>query len=154
MPSSKLWELNICPTPTAHANAAVGSTSPADLVAFAHAALFSPALSTLAEALRHGHIPEFAGLTLDALRKYPPQSEAMIKGHLDQTRMNQHSTQPPSDAPTSSPPLDMDAFPPALNHGDRTHFCYAAMIAPTGQTHMDLTGNSSLPQVLETITYS
>jgi len=82
-PSSKLWELSIRPTPTAHANTAVGSASTADLIAFAHAALFSPSLSTLAEALHRGHLPKFAGLTLDALQKYPPQSEAMIKGHLD-----------------------------------------------------------------------
>jgi len=146
-PASKLWELNIRPTPTAHAhaNAAVGSASPANLVAFAHAALFSPALSTLAEALHRGHIPKFAGLTLDALRKYPPQSEAMIKGHLDQTRMNLRSTKPPSKTTSSSPPHDTDAFPPALEHGDRTHFCYATMIAPTGQTHMDLTGKFISP---------
>jgi len=70
-PSSKLWELDIHPTSTAWANAAVGSVSTADLVTFAHAALFSPALSTLAEALHRGLLPEFAGLTLDALRKYP-----------------------------------------------------------------------------------
>jgi len=144
-PSSKLWELNIRPTPTAHANAAVGSASPADLIAFAHAALFSPVLSTLAEALHHGHIPEFAGLTLDALQKYPPQSEAMIKGHLDQTHMNQRSTKLPSKTASSSPPHNTDAFPPALEHGDHTHFCYAAMIAPAGQTHMDLTGKFVAP---------
>jgi len=144
-PTSKLWELNISPTPAAHANTAVGRASTADCVAFAHASLFSPALSTLAEALRRGHLPEFAGLTLDALRKYPPQSEAMIKGHLDQTRMNQHSTQPPPDSSVSSPPLDTDAFLPALDNGDRTHFCYAATIAPTGQTHMDLTGKFITP---------
>jgi len=86
-PATKLWELDVQhPSPTFHANTALGSATAADLVAFAHAALFSPALSTLEEALRRGHVPEFAGLTLSTLRKYPPISEAMIKGHLDQTR--------------------------------------------------------------------
>jgi len=64
---TKLWELDIQPTAmlTTHkANAAMDSATPAELVAFAHAALFSPALSTLAKALRRGHLPEFAGLTL------------------------------------------------------------------------------------------
>jgi len=64
---TKLWELYIQPaaTPTTHkANAAMGSATPAELVAFAHTALFSPALSTLAKALRRRHLPEFAGLTL------------------------------------------------------------------------------------------
>jgi len=49
-----LWELDIQLTalpPTHCANATIGSTIPADLVVFAHTALFSPALSTLAEAL-------------------------------------------------------------------------------------------------------
>jgi len=86
---SKLWELNICPPPTASTNAALGTASTADLVAFAHAALFSPALSTLEEALCQGHLPEFAGLTLASLQKHPPLSDATIKGHLDQTQMNQ-----------------------------------------------------------------
>jgi len=64
---TKLWELDIqlAAMPTTHkANAAVGSATPAELVAFAHAALFSPTLSTLAKALCRGHLPEFAGLTL------------------------------------------------------------------------------------------
>jgi len=72
---------------TAHqhaANAATSTASPANLVAFAHAAMFSPAISTLAEALRCSHLPEFVGLTLQQLLKHPPQSIAMIKGHLDQ----------------------------------------------------------------------
>jgi len=66
MQTSKLWELNIQPpTPATHlVNAAIGGASPADLVAFAHVALFSPVLSTLAEALCWGHLTKYAGLTL------------------------------------------------------------------------------------------
>jgi len=84
---TKLWELDIQPAamPTTHkANDAMGSTTPAELVAFAHAALFSPALSTLAKALRRGHLPEFASLTLQRLHQHPPQSIAMMQGHMDQ----------------------------------------------------------------------
>jgi len=65
------------------ANAAIGSTTPTDLVAFAHTALFSPALSTLAEVLQWGHLPEFACQTLKWLHKHPPQSIAMMQGHMD-----------------------------------------------------------------------
>jgi len=71
-PASKLWELDICPQVQHHANTALGSATAADLVAFAHAALFSPVLSTLEEALRCGHVPEFAGLSLQSLQKQPP----------------------------------------------------------------------------------
>jgi len=46
--------------------------------------MFSPALSTLTEALQHRYLPEFAGLTLEHLQKHPPQSIAMLKGHMDQ----------------------------------------------------------------------
>jgi len=84
---TKLWQLDIQPTgtPMTHmANAAIGSTMPADLVAFAHATLFSPALSTLAKALCQGHLPKFAGLTLKQLCRHPPQSIAMMQGHMDQ----------------------------------------------------------------------
>jgi len=90
-PTTKLWQLDIRPLDH-QAHAAIGSPTMADLVAFAHAAMFSPALSTLEAALQCGHLPEFAGLTLQCLRQHPPQSIAMIKGHLDQMRQNQQST--------------------------------------------------------------
>jgi len=113
-PTSKLWELDIRPPMPHQANTALGSANVADLVAFTHAALFSPAMSTLEEALRRGHVPDFAGLSLQTLQKHPPLSNATIKGHLDQTRQNLRSTKttPPFD-PTPEPP-DIDAFPPAI----------------------------------------
>lgn len=99
---SRLWHVDLAPTcpttsdagptttdqhvPTAdqHCLGAIGSATPADLVAFAHASLFSPALPTLAKAIDKGFLTNFPGLTAKALRKYPPQSYAMVKGHLDQ----------------------------------------------------------------------
>jgi len=71
-PETKLWELDVHQPLTLHANAAIGSATATDLVAFAHAALFSPALSTLEEALLWGHVPEFASLTLQSFRKHAP----------------------------------------------------------------------------------
>jgi hypothetical protein len=65
------------------------SAKPTDLVAFSHAALFSPPLTTLAEALCKDYLIGFPGLTKDMLAKYPPQSMATIKGHLDQSRTRQ-----------------------------------------------------------------
>ena len=102
-PSTRLWHLDLTPSaslssaslpaevpvPVQEAsNAAIGSATPAQLVAFAHAALFSPALSTLEQALRKNFIPHFPGLSLELLRKYPPSSIPMVKGHLDQVRKN------------------------------------------------------------------
>ncbi len=67
-------------------NAAVSVTTPASLVAFAHAALFSQAPSTLDRALELKLLPEFPGLTRDLLRKYPPASIATAQGHTYQAR--------------------------------------------------------------------
>ncbi len=83
-PTSKLWEPEIQPPTPTRANTAIGSAAPADLITFAHAALFSPALSTLEDALQCSHLPPIAGLTLDTLHRYPLVSTASIKGHLDQ----------------------------------------------------------------------
>jgi len=64
------------------------STSPANLVlAFAHATLFSPVLSTLEEALNHDHVPKFVGLMLQMLqKKHLPQSTTTIKWSNTWTR--------------------------------------------------------------------
>jgi len=50
----------------------IGAASPANLVAFAHSALFSPVLSTLEKALQQGFLHNFPGLSLPTLRKFPP----------------------------------------------------------------------------------
>jgi len=137
-PATKLWNLDIqTPTASASANAASGTAKPAELVTFAHAAMFSPTVSTLTEALRRGYLPEFAGLTLERLQKYPPLSIPMIKGHLDQERKNLRSTK-------SQPDQTEDALQSA-NSTTRTHACYVALMEPTGQTYMDLTGKFVAP---------
>jgi hypothetical protein len=93
-PRSRLWTMSmerVCP-PVEQANASLLSATPAQLVAFAHASLFSPALSTLEDALRDEPMLQLPGLTLATLKKYPPNSLATPKGHLDQTRQNTRST--------------------------------------------------------------
>ena len=122
--------------------AAIQSATPAELVAFAHAALFSPALSTLTTALKRGFLPNFMGLTAKSLRKYPPHSVAMVKGHLDQARKNQRSTK--KDLQPSAPALMPDddvPFPESDPGNLRAHHCYASVFEPaTGQIHSDQTG--------------
>jgi hypothetical protein len=87
-PETMLWQLSLTPLHPQlmhQANGAIGSATPAELVTFAHALLFSPALSTLHKALDKGYISNFPGLTATLLQKYPPQSIPMVKGHLKQT---------------------------------------------------------------------
>ena len=84
----------------------VNSATPGELVAFAHAALFPPSLSTLHGALARNFLPSnFLGLTTRYLTKHPPPSVAMIKGHLDQTRKNQCSTKASPAASPHPPPV-------------------------------------------------
>ena len=67
------------------ANAAIGSPTPADIVAYCHASLCSPTLSTLKKAIKNNYIRNFPGLTLKSLKKYSPRSIATAKGHMSQT---------------------------------------------------------------------
>lgn len=120
---------------------AIPSATPAELVAFAHAALFSPVLSTLKQALDRGFLPNFMGLTTKTLQKYPPQSVAMIKGHLDQDRKNQRSTRRGDTAAPLPAPSPDDTFPSSDRDNARTHMCFAAVFEPAaGQIHSDQTG--------------
>lgn len=150
--STRLWHVHlpaIAVPPTDHSSfSAIGAANSEQLVAFAHAALFSPALSTLEAALSRGYLTNFPGLTLRSLHKHPPCSFPMVKGHLDQSRMNQRSTKPTHPAP-SFPDDDTDAFPSSTlsnqPSGSRSHFCYAALMEPTGQVYADQTGRFVTP---------
>jgi hypothetical protein len=100
--TNDMWEINaLC---TEHHAIALGTRTAPELVAFAHATLFSPALSMLENALKHGYLTNFPGLTAQTLRKHPPRSLAMVKGHMDQARKNQRSTNK-TKATTSGEPL-------------------------------------------------
>jgi hypothetical protein len=129
-------------SPTEHASmTAIGSATPAQLVAFAHATLFSPALSTLKLALNKGYLTNFPGLTAKTLRKYPPQSFPMVKGHLDQTRKNQASTkQKPESTNTKDGDGNDDVFPTSTSSGKQSHHFYAAIMEPMGQIYTNQTG--------------
>jgi hypothetical protein len=127
--------------PPFSANAAAGSSKPADLVAFAHAALWSPSLSTLEKALDKGYISNIPGLSQQSLRKYPPNLRATMKGHLDQQRQGTGSTK------KKSPPEEDFEFPFEITANDETqsHECFAALIPPTGQIYTDQTGRFVCP---------
>jgi hypothetical protein len=68
------------------------SYTPADLVAFFHAALFSPISSTLLRAMKKGFLLPFAGLTESNLKRYPPPAEATAMGHMDSKHKHIQST--------------------------------------------------------------
>ena len=153
---TRLWNVPV-PTeiaaPAKHtAGAAIDMPTTADQVAYAHASLFSPALSTLDAALHKGFLINFPGLTQKTLRRFPPQSIPMHKGHLDQARKNHQSTKPKPEpsSPSSSGPSAPEfveewtvefAPTPDDNTGKRTHMCYTGIVDPTtGAIFTDQTG--------------
>ena len=85
------------PPPAGHTCAAVTpATTVQDHVAFLHAAMGSPAVSTLEEAVRRGFVT-LPGLTVASLTRWAPRSTATAKGHLDRNRQGQRSTRPSDD---------------------------------------------------------
>jgi hypothetical protein len=151
-----LWRVDL-PLPSTPQALSLMQGTPAQLVAFTHAALFSPAPSTLLHALQRNFLPTLPGISPKLLSKYPPNSLATAKGHLDQTRKNVRSTQPKPTSPSSPnlaataslpPTLDdalTDSFPPAAPPGLPTDHCFAAVMEPTGQIFTDQTGRFILP---------
>ena len=143
-PDTTLWHLDI-PTEVEpetifpyYANAAIGTNTAANMVAFMHAAFFSPAISTLEKALQKGYIPNIPGFTAATLKKHPPQSAATIKGHLDQTRQNIRSTKTHTENEVE------DEFYPlqlTLPNDEQANYCYATIFSQSGKMYSDQTGN-------------
>lgn len=63
------------------------------LVNYVHAALFSPAKSTVIKALQNNHFIGWPGFTLENVRQFLTETPATAKGHLDQHKQNLQSTQ-------------------------------------------------------------
>jgi hypothetical protein len=142
---TSLWHLdnypisdNTQPFPY-YANASVGTSHTRDIVAFFHAAMFSPVIDTLYKALNKGYITNVPGVTTKTLKKYPPFSVASIKGHLDQIRQHVRSTKQSIDRDEDND----DLFPIQLtaNEATTSHYCYATIFEPTGKIYTDQTGN-------------
>ena len=119
------------------------TNTPADLVAFAHAALFSPAISTLRTALCKGFLPPFPGLNEQTLAQFPPALDATAMGHLDAQRRNTRSTKTTQQDNTDQ---QADCFPPQSEQpGQRTHACFIATTEPRNVVYTDQTGRLPHP---------
>jgi hypothetical protein len=104
----------------------------ADLVAFLHAACFSPATSTFLRAIKAGYFATWPGLTPELVTQHLPKSIASVKGHLDQQRKNVRSTKP------TPAKLSSEASFERLDQ--RTNVVFANIFEPTGQIYTDLPG--------------
>jgi hypothetical protein len=141
---TNLWSIAPAPMPPVALSLTTHRVTASDRVAFAHASLFSPAISTLTIALQKGYLAGIPGLTSDTLKQFPPNNSLpMHKGHLDQSRKNQRST-------TNAAPRDVtidDYFPSITeeNTSDRTHLVCATIFQPTGKFYSDMTGKFVSP---------
>jgi hypothetical protein len=156
-PNNGLWSI---PTPPINQinNVTTSVTRTiADRIAFYHATMFSPTISTWCRAIDAGHLTTWPELTSKQVRQHLPNSKAMLKGHLDQTRANDHSTQPPrtyaaaaANVVEASPePQDLEAEAQADSHptqdvsilpGAKTHFLFATIHDAKGQIYTDQPG--------------
>jgi hypothetical protein len=137
-------------------NAAIGAPKIAERIAFYHAALFSPALSTWEAAIKAGRMTTWPDLTIQQLRSHPPRSQAMVKGHMDQLRANirstkpKHSNQPEQHGTQTTTEAGLETEEDC-NPGQQPHepqednYLYADCIAPTGKIYTDATGRFILP---------
>ena len=105
------------------------------LIQYLHAALFSPAKSTLLKAIHNNHFIGWPGLTTANVTKFLDETPATAKGHLDQhKRYLQRSESPPQQL------LD-DPFPPKIS--SKTHQVLATILdnkTHQGKAYFDLTG--------------
>ena len=66
-----------------------------DPIAFYHATLFSPVISTWTDAINAGFLDSFPDLTAKQVHQYQPHSEATTMGHMHAQRSNLRSTKLP-----------------------------------------------------------
>jgi hypothetical protein len=148
---TRLWQIPVEiqePEPQHQANQVNAITKTKELVAFMHAARFSPSVTTLQKAVDNHFRHDFPGRTSKSIRMFPPVSAATAKGHLDQARKNQLPTKHPAPDSPLFPDIypDEDMYPQALAAGRTQHCCAATIPATqTGQIFTDQTGRFHKP---------
>ena len=112
-PQSNLWSLPLPVHPTStptlldraasmprsevrHAHLAMRHELDADYVAFTHACLGYPAVSTLINAVKQNWLSTFPRITAKMIAANPPNQLATAQGHLDRTRRGMQSTKQPA----------------------------------------------------------
>jgi hypothetical protein len=154
-PISRLWTLDLpghpakkrLPIPSL--NALIHNPNIAARIAFYHAAMFSPSLSTWCSATEDaGHMSSWPSITSKQVRQNPPASIVMLKGHLDQQRANTRSTKP-KPATTDPDPTSTAGTQPHTDTSKPTAIKTANLFADcqpaTGQIYTDPTGCFLVP---------
>jgi hypothetical protein len=117
------------------------SCTPADVVAFHHATMFLPTISTLATSLKRRYIPLLPGLTETLLCKYQSDLEATTMGHLDNKCKNVQSTKPKRVQFHNNE--DTSAYPEPDHN--QSHACFLIVMEPQNIVYTDQTGRQPHP---------
>ena len=145
-PVTKLWMIDFsnANSPTMHSSAASTivhhDITTAQRVAFFHAAMGSPVISTLLDAMDRGfiNIPAF---TQEMIKRNLPVSTATSKGHLDRTRSGIQSTRPP--VSTLGEKESKDEVMPTTVIQTKTNIVRVKLLNSdqvTGRNYNDMTG--------------
>ena len=132
------------------ANATLHNPSIRNRVAFYHAALFSPTITTWLTAHKLKHLDSLPAITPKQITKYGPLSQATIQGHRHSHRSNIRSTKC-----AKTGPLPLTYAAAAANAAElqpdpihlRTHNVYVSDIEITGRTFSDQTGRFICPSL-------
>ncbi len=122
------------------ANSLYNCNNTQQLTRFYHACLFSPVLSTLINAINKGYLKGFPGLTTQQACRHITINNATVKGHIDQTRQGQRTTQPTQSPIALPPPDDTINLVAQEPNNAMTILVYMLIHDITGQIFMDQTG--------------
>jgi hypothetical protein len=129
-----LWRINLKQTnnhiPEPIANNVYELRNTGALVHYLHKALFSPTKSAMLQAVKHGHLITWPGLTEEAINKHLKLTPSTAMGHMNQRRQNIRST--------SKAPIEKQQTPDT-DLGTNTHLVYAVVV-DQGRLYTDLTG--------------
>ena len=149
VPTSLLPSENHSDTNVGTAHSVIANNTIAERIAFYHATLFSPVISTWCDAIDNNSFTTWPELTSAQVRKYLPDgSAATIKGHLHQQRSNLRSTK------TTTTLDDKDHVAPQqavitanIPPLQRSHAVFANVQPITGKSYSDQTGRFLAPSV-------
>ena len=80
-----------------------------DYATYIHACMYSPAKSTLLQAIKKGYLVGFPGVTSELINKHLLPSPATAKGHLNQERRNLQSTKAPQVSVNSNNDINVNS---------------------------------------------
>jgi hypothetical protein len=148
-PVSRLWLMPLAPAgpdrqpPAAQAQAyglsTTSSSTKSELLQFLHASAFSPAPSTLIDAITKNHFVTWPGLTTKAVQRHLPKSLATAQGHLDRQQRNTRTTK--ATPPASPEEIQQDLQPTPIQQRSNAVFtAYHLVGAHNGVIYTDPTG--------------